>query len=89
MKDGYPPELRGDGRKRVIPVHAPPGSAPSTLSRSQCRRTIDAFRQTGSSTHSAAGATVWVLIYYCWWAEIAYTLRYWPNGGYTIEGELQ
>ena len=88
MKEGYPPELRGDGRKKVIPIHAPPGSAPSSLGRKQCRDVIDRFLKTGESSHSSSGATVWVLIYYCWWAEIAYTLSYWPNGGYVIKGEL-
>lgn len=55
----------GDGRVRVEPAkrrHFP--GRPMAVSRSQARAIIGHFLQFGHSTHSASGATLWVLMTY-------------------------
>jgi hypothetical protein len=55
----------GDGRKRLVPINAPAMSLPTVIQRGNARRLIDSFLACGASTHSARGATMWVITEFC------------------------
>lgn len=65
----------GDGRKKVQPVNVPPGTRPTSLTRSQGRTLVALFNVRGVSYHSPAGATVWVSVTHCIEQGIPYTVE--------------
>lgn len=81
----YPALFRGDGRTRVMPEGTTlPGLLPQHLSKAQARQMVDRFEETGRSQHSTNGGTLWVVLLFCYYAKVAYTLNYRPGLGITV-----
>lgn len=51
----------GDGRRKVRPIDPPEGTFPLAVTNATGSRLYENFLRTGCSTHSAHGATVWVI----------------------------
>lgn len=65
----------GDGRVKINPCHAPPGTQPRAVTRAQGRALIAMFDGPGSSHHSAAGNVAWVLVTHCMEQGYAFTVQ--------------
>ncbi|CAN7754392.1 MULTISPECIES: hypothetical protein [unclassified Variovorax] len=65
-----------DGRSRRLldPIDPPPDTHPVAVTPAVARQIIDSFVKRGGSAHSAAGATVWVVLAWCKKQGVAYQL---------------
>jgi hypothetical protein len=77
----------GDGREMVQPLRGACllGTHPRPVRRATARQLVSMFLESGHSTHSAAGNTLWVVLAYCLGQGIPFTLRAEPGSGYYIE----
>lgn len=80
----YPPMFRGLGSERISVTLHYPRTVPCTVTAGQARRMIDHFIEHGNSSHSAEGATMWVLLEHCQWARLRYRLDVVPGAGYYV-----
>ena len=76
--------FEGDGRERMDPTDVFPGTRPQPIRRSAANRLVEMFRDCGYSTHTRSGSTMWVILRFCREANVPYTLKVHPSGGYEI-----
>jgi len=82
----YGPYTGGDGRFKIGPTKPlTMGVYPMWVTYSQARAIIDRYRQNGHSTHSAQGATLWVLLEWLHYHRLPYRLTVLPNECYYLE----
>lgn len=78
--------FNGDGRYRVLPTTGVlPGTIPLEMSRSGARQLILSLVRNGHTSHSANGGVLWVVLTWCQWHKVKYTLQAWPGQGYMIQ----
>ena len=74
-----------DGRHLMVMPFQFPGTKQIAVRVATARMTVKRFLEQGTSRHSGAGSTLWVLIYYCQTNNIPYKLTAVPQKGYCIE----
>jgi hypothetical protein len=79
--------FEGDGRisLEALPQYTRKGTHPIKVTRSAARRMIEAFDESGQSTHSGRGGTLWVLIEHCKTSGIKYRINGYVSFGFSFE----
>lgn len=69
---------------KLAPTFEFPCTRPEPMMSAACRRVVEHFLETGRSTHSAQGATLWALLDFLQRAQFPYVLRAIPGQGYEV-----
>ena len=77
--------FEGDGRVNHPPTVHIPGTQPMSVTRAQARNSIRRFVETGQSSHSDQGGTLWVIIAWCHHHHREYRLDATPGEWYVIQ----
>ena len=72
-------------RGKLAPTFAFPMTEPASLTSWEVRRCLEGLRNTGKSSHSAMGATLWAVLDYLQRSGTKYRLTAWPGEGYLVE----
>lgn len=77
--------FQGDGRMKIPPTSVLACTAPLELTLAQCRRLVKMMIDTGHSTHSGHGSTLWASLLYLQGQALPYQLTAVPGEGYHIK----
>lgn len=83
----YPWRFLGDGREKIYAQarHVQLGTQPTSVTRSQARRACERFHKASHSSHSPAGATLWVVLEYCAHNKLLVEILSSPGNGYYVQ----